>query len=135
MPVPTITPLPTAPSRQDPATFSTRTDAFLAGLETFAEEANILAADVNNTNITQSASASASAATATTKAAEAAASALLAQQIVGVPPAFTSLIMQPNNITTDITIPDGYNAAMFGDFVITVGKIITCQGNSEFIII
>lgn len=42
-----ITPLPTPPSRDDPANFSTRADAFLAALPDFATEANALAVDVN----------------------------------------------------------------------------------------
>lgn len=42
-----ITPLPTPPSRQDPANFSTRADAFLGQLPTFATEANALALEVN----------------------------------------------------------------------------------------
>ena len=43
----TITALPTPPSRDDPANFSARADAFLSALPTFATEANALAADVN----------------------------------------------------------------------------------------
>lgn len=42
-----ITPLPTPPSRNDPTNFSTRADAFLGALPTFATEANALAVDVN----------------------------------------------------------------------------------------
>lgn len=42
-----ITPLPTPPSRQDPASFSTRADSFLGQLPTFATEANALATEVN----------------------------------------------------------------------------------------
>lgn len=43
-----ITPLPTPPSRQDPANFANRADAFLGALPTFAAEANALQADVND---------------------------------------------------------------------------------------
>jgi len=42
-----ITPLPTPPTRDDPTTFSSRADAFLSALPTFATEANALAVDAN----------------------------------------------------------------------------------------
>ena len=42
-----ITPLPTPPSRSDPANFADRGDAFLGALPTFVTEANALAADVS----------------------------------------------------------------------------------------
>jgi len=42
-----ITPLPTPPSREDPATFAARGDAFLGALPAFATQANALAIDVN----------------------------------------------------------------------------------------
>lgn len=63
-----ITALPTPPSRQDPANFSDRADAFLGALPTFATEANALAVDVAADETTASAaaiSAAASAASAT----------------------------------------------------------------------
>jgi hypothetical protein len=44
----TITPLPPAPSRTDPTTFSDRADAFVGALPAFVTEANALAVDVNN---------------------------------------------------------------------------------------
>lgn len=47
-----ITPLPTPPSRQDPSNFAARADAFLGALPTFTTEANALAADVNNKQVT-----------------------------------------------------------------------------------
>jgi hypothetical protein len=53
-----ITALPTPPSRQDPANFSDRADAFLGALPTFATEANALASDVNADEIAAAASAS-----------------------------------------------------------------------------
>lgn len=43
-----ITPLPVPPSRNDPANFADRADAFLGQLPTFATEANALASDVSN---------------------------------------------------------------------------------------
>jgi len=42
-----ITPLPTPPTRDDPSTFSSRADAFLGALPTFATEANALATAAN----------------------------------------------------------------------------------------
>ena len=52
-----ITALPTPPSRQDPANFSDRADAFLGALPTFTTEANALATDVNAKQVTASAAA------------------------------------------------------------------------------
>lgn len=52
-----ITALPTPPSRQDPANFSDRADAFLGALPTFTTEANTLATDVNAKQVTASAAA------------------------------------------------------------------------------
>lgn len=71
-----ITPLPTPPSRNDPANFAERGDAFLAALPTFATEANDLQQDVNQ----KQAAASQDAQTASTKAGEASDSALQAGQ-------------------------------------------------------
>lgn len=44
-----ITALPTPPSRQSPATFADRTDAFLGALPGFQTEANALAIEMNGT--------------------------------------------------------------------------------------
>ena len=69
-----ITLLPTPPSRQDPANFNVRADEFLGALPTFGTEANSLASDVNNKQVTASdaaTTATAAASTATTKASEA----------------------------------------------------------------
>lgn len=96
-----ITPLPTPPTRQDPANFSARGDAFLGALPQFQAEANALANEVNqkatdvintagtieaeilaatNSAVAQStASASASASAASISASSAAASANLAE--------------------------------------------------------
>lgn len=57
-----ITPLPTPPSRDDPANFAARGDAFLGALPDFATEANALATQVNADSITASGAASAAAA-------------------------------------------------------------------------
>ena len=77
----TITALPTAPSRADPANFRTRADAFMAALPTFATETNTVAGEVNTnaTNAATSAStATTQAGTATTQAGNASASAAAA---------------------------------------------------------
>lgn len=77
----TITALPTAPSRADPANFRTRADAFMAALPTFATETNTVAGEVNTnaTNAATSAStATTHAGTATTQAGNASASAAAA---------------------------------------------------------
>ncbi len=57
-----ITPLPPAPSRAVPSTFSTLADAFLAALSTFVTEANVLQTDVNSNQVIASAAAVAAAA-------------------------------------------------------------------------
>lgn len=66
-----ITPLPPAPSRDDPANFSTEADAFLGALPDFATEANALAVDVNADAVAAAASASAAATSASNAASSA----------------------------------------------------------------
>lgn len=46
-----ITPLPPAPSRNDPTNFSTKADALLGSLDQFVTEANQLATDVNQLKV------------------------------------------------------------------------------------
>ena len=150
MSTPQITALPTTPSRNmTPDEFITAADAFIAALPAFVTQTNILAAFCVNTDLTSALSAAAYAASAmtskgqseaaqgiaTTKATAAAASAETARAIVGIPPAYTSLIMQPNRISTDMTIPDGQNAVIFGDFEIGSDVTITLLGNSQFVVI
>lgn len=72
-----MTPLSTPPSRQDPANFASRTDAFLGALPVFVTEANALQADVT-TKQTQTTLATAAASTAAAAAQAAANSATLA---------------------------------------------------------
>jgi hypothetical protein len=51
MTAPTITPLPTPPSRQEPDTFADRSDAFVAALPAFQSEANTLGTFVNDSAV------------------------------------------------------------------------------------
>lgn len=76
-----ISALPTPPTRQDPANFNARADAFLAALPTFRSEANALEANVDAREanaIAQAAAAQTSANNAAAQAAAAAASATAA---------------------------------------------------------
>jgi len=74
MTAPTITALPTPPSRQEPDTFSDRSDAFIGALPTFQSELNSLGSYVE----TEAASVGTDAATASTAATNAANSATAA---------------------------------------------------------
>ena len=51
-----ITPLPTPPTREDPISFNDRADLFLPAIVTFAQEANQLAADINDDKVDTAAS-------------------------------------------------------------------------------
>jgi hypothetical protein len=51
MTAPTITPLPTPPSRQEPDTFADRSDAFVGALPAFQSEANTLGTFVNDSAV------------------------------------------------------------------------------------
>ncbi len=148
MSTPTISALPTTPSRNmTPDAFIIAADAFIAALPAFVSQCNILAAFCVNTDLASVLSAAAYAAsaqtsngqsqtaanTATIQAAAAAASAALAAAIVGIPPAFTALITQPNKITVDMTIPDGNNAVIVGDFEVSPDVTVTGLGNSNFV--
>ena len=148
MTTPTIAALPTTPSRNmTPEEFIAAADSFIAALPAFVTQANALAAFAVNTDIAQALSAAAyaasaltsktqseqGAATATQKAIDAAASAETARAIVGIPPAYASLIMQPNRIDSDMTIPDGQNAVIFGCFEVDPDATVTGLGNSCFV--
>lgn len=96
--------------------------------------ASASAASVQATSAATSATQSGNSATASAASATAAAaSAEQARAIVGVPPAFDSLIMQPNRIDVDMTIPDGFNAVMFGDFEVSPDVTVTGLGNANFV--
>jgi 6-phosphogluconolactonase (cycloisomerase 2 family) len=78
----TITPLPPAPSRTDPTTFSEKADAFVGALSAFGAEANALAASVNAdkaATVSSAVSASVSASQASQFATEASQQAFVAQ--------------------------------------------------------
>jgi hypothetical protein len=73
MTAPTITPLPTPPSRQEPDTFADRSDAFVAALPAFQSEANTLGTFVNDAAVSTAADSVSTAADAVTASAAAAA--------------------------------------------------------------
>lgn len=81
-----ITPLPPAPSRNNPSTFADLADAFVAAMPDFGTEANALAADMNAEYVAADASATAAAASASSasgSASAASASAASAAAAVG----------------------------------------------------
>jgi hypothetical protein len=57
MTAPTVSPLPTPPSRQDPETFADRSDAFVGALPLFQTEINTLGTFVNNAAVASEADA------------------------------------------------------------------------------
>lgn len=71
----TITALPDAPSRTDPATFSAKSDALLGALATFVSETNTVAGEVNANAVSAAADAISTAADAIATAADAVATA------------------------------------------------------------
>lgn len=111
-----IAPLPTPPTRQDPSNFANRADDFLSALPSFGNQANALAADVNNkqalaTTAANTATIQAGIATdqaeiATTKAAEALSSAASAVNSPGTSATSTSSLLVSNG-TKSLTIQTG----------------------------
>ncbi|MFM9926893.1 hypothetical protein VLK31_28175 [Variovorax sp. H27-G14] len=103
MPAPQITPLPTPPTRSDPANFAARGDALMTALPVFVTETNALATNLtalNDAAGTAAASASTSAGTSATArdasiaaAAAAAASAVTAAAAPGAPGTSTSSVL------------------------------------------
>ena len=92
-----------------------------------------LATAQKNSAATLAAAASTSATAAASAQTAAAASAASAAAIVGIPPAYTNLVTQPNRITVDTTIPDGNNAIIFGDFEVSPDVTVTGLGNANFV--
>lgn len=93
-----ITPLPAAPSRAVPSTFSTLADAWVAALSTFVTEANALQVDVNAKQSAAALSATGSAASATTSA-NSAAVALAASNYKGEWTALTGAASIPYSVS------------------------------------
>lgn len=156
-----ITPLPTpVPSRADPATFSTRADAFLGALPTFATEANQLQTEVNAKVDAAIAAGLNNAATNATNAANSAASALAqrnlaetaktgaqqeriaaeaardeAEAFAGLAQATNPLeALQVNKavITTNQTLAEGFNALSAGPIEIADGVTVTIEETSTW---
>jgi len=91
-----ISALPTPPSREDPANFAARGDAFLGALPTFQSQANALAVDVNDDAV----SSAASAATASAAAVSAVASANATQWVSGTTYTAGAVVWSPINYLT-----------------------------------
>ena len=116
-----ITPLPTPPSRQDPSNFAARADDFLGALPTFTTEANALATDVNNKQVTATNAAN----TATIQAGIAITQAETATIQAGIAVSAAS---------TAINAP-GTNATSTSSMTIGTGlKTITVQTGKEFVV-
>lgn len=145
-----ITPLPTPPTRSDPATFAARGDAFLGALPTFATEANVLQTDVNakqaaaavSANAAQAdrilcdaAAAAVAAQSPVANAAAAAASAVLAAAYASTAQATnpdSPIRLNPRKITADFTIASAYNAASVGPITISEGITATVSDNATW---
>lgn len=145
-----ITPLPTPPSRSDPANFAARGDAFMTALPTFATEANALQADVNAKQA--AAAVSASAAQADRILANQAAAAVAAQSPVQNAQAAANSAVQaaiyasqaqatnpdspirlnPSVISADFTVASGYNATSTGPMTIADGVTVTVSDNATW---
>ena len=115
----TITALPTAPSRADPANFRSRADAFMAALPTFATETNTVAGEVN-TNAT---TATTQAGIATTQAGNAATSAsnALSSENAAAASALTALNAPGTSATSTSSLSIGTGAK---SLTIQTGKSI-----------
>lgn len=145
-----ITPLPTPPTRSDPATFAARGDAFMVALPTFATEANVLQTDVNakqaaaavSANAAQAdrilcdaAAAAVAAQSPVTNAAAAAASALAAQAYASTAQATnpdSPIRLNPRKITADFAVASTYNAASVGPITISEGVTVTVGDNATW---
>ena len=147
-----IAPLPTPPQRSDPDNFAVRADAFLGALPQFGADIDAIYPDIalcaNDINAVRQApgaattalaaqtaavaaanSASASASSASASAATAAQAVDAAAAIVYTQP----LVMAPNTITQNVTIPDGYNAVLIGAVTIADGVTIMGLGSATLV--
>lgn len=145
-----ITPLPVPPSRQDPANFAARGDAFLGALPAFATEANALQADVNAKQSAAASSASAAqsdrllcqaasaAVSAQSPIANAAAAATSAQQAAAYASQAqatnpdTPIRLNARSVSSDFTVPSGYNAGSEGPIDIQEGVTVTILDNATW---
>jgi hypothetical protein len=145
-----ITPLPTPPSRSDPANFAARGDAFMTALPTFATEANALQADVNAKQAAAAVSASAAQAdrilanqaaaavaaqspvqNAQAAANSAAQAAIYASQAQATTPD-SPIRLNPSVISADFTVASGYNATSTGPMTIADGVTVTVSDNATW---
>ena len=115
----TITALPTAPSRADPANFRTRADAFMAALPTFATETNTVAGEVN-TNATTATTQAGIATTQAGNAATSASNALLSENAAAAS-ALTALNAPGTSATSTTSLTIGTGAK---SLTIQTGKSI-----------
>lgn len=145
-----ITPLPTAPSRADPANFPARADAFLGALGTFGTQSNAVAQAgytnaveaLNSANAAQAdrvlaqqaaatVTAQSPAANAAAAAASAAAAAVSAGQAQAVSPD-SPVRFNTRTITAPLTIGSAYNAASAGPIAIGDGITVTLQDHATW---
>ena len=153
----TIDALPTTPNSQNPTTFATDMDAFLAALVLFRTQCNALGstADTNATTATtkaaealatsllvqadrvlsQAAAAAVAAQSPVTNAAAAAASALAAAGYATLAQATNPdapVRLNPRIITTALNIASGYNAESVGPITIAEGITVTVSDNATW---
>lgn len=146
----TITPLPTAPSRADPANFAVRADAFLGQMPTFGTQTNAVASVTYTNAVEAAASANAAqadrilaqsaaatvtaqspAANAAAAAASAAAAAVSAAQAQAVSPD-SPVRFNTRRIDANLTIPSAYNAMSAGPIAIADGVTVTVEDNATW---
>ena len=142
--------LPTPPSRQDPANFAIRADAFLSALPAFAEQANALQANVNARQIAAAASANAAqsdrllcqaaatavaaqspVANAAAAAASAAQAAVFASQAQATNPD-SPIRLNSRIVASSFTVPSAFNAASVGPLTVAEGVTVTVQDNATW---
>lgn len=140
-----IDPMPIAPSSARPATFTPEMDAFLPAMDTFATQANALAADVLAKQILATAAAIvaqqaldaglANAAANASAAQAAAAAAVISASLAQATNPDAPIRLNPRTITADTTISAGYNASSTGPITIADGVTVTISENSSWSIV